>query len=71
MALRSKEIQLLEYIRDFKSEENMFELASYKILQKIKNISEFKGLRNTSLYLEYKEENAKIINYVEVMSNII
>ena len=66
LALRSKEIQLLEYIKDFHKEEVELERKSYKKLQEIERIEEFKGLKDSELFRQYKLENQKLKEFVEV-----
>jgi len=66
VALRSKEIQLLEYVKVFNKEDVEFERKSYKKLQKFTNISQFKGLKDSELFRQYKQENDKLKEFVEV-----
>lgn len=66
-ALRSKEIQLLEYIKDFESDKLNYKNESYEKLKEINNFEEFKEIKKKGIYDKYKKELLELSNYVDVI----
>lgn len=66
-ALRSKEIQLLEYIKDFQSDKLSYKHESYQKIKNIKNLQDFKEMKTNGIYDKYKNEVLELSNYVEVI----
>lgn len=67
-AVRAKEIQLQEYLKDFEGKaENGGESKGYKRLKKIKKAEEFEELRAAGFLAEYQEEIENLKTEVEVI----
>lgn len=65
-ALRSKEVQLLEYLKDFEKDNLIYDQKNYKKLTEVKSKDDFKKMRKSGIFEEYQEEILKLSNYVEV-----
>lgn len=68
-AIRAKEVQLKEYLKDFeKTVDFSEESESYKLLKEVKNTEEFEILRESGLFSQYAQEVEKMKDFVEVFS---
>lgn len=65
--MRAKEVQLLEYLKDFeKNVDRNLESQGYNRLREVEKQEDFEKLREQGLFEEYQQEIELLVSFVEV-----